>query len=101
MTERPQTKAFRKLDEILAFGGWDPYTMNALESLRTTIRLMPMREVLAAVPGTTIGDKAKRIGVSRNTWYCWFRGDVRPTKRQAQRVGKVTGIDPDKFQGRR
>jgi transcriptional regulator with XRE-family HTH domain len=96
----PQTVAFRKLDEILAFG-WDAYTVNFADQLRMAMKLMPMRLVLDKVPGETIRERAKAVGISRNTWYCWYRGEVRPNKRQAERIAKLTGIKPDRFQGRR
>lgn len=100
MDEQPQSQALKKLDEILAFG-WDIYTQNAAEVLRTAMTLMPMSMVLDKVPGETIGEKSKRIGISRNSWYAWYGGGVRPNRRQAKRLQRLTGIPAEKFQGRR
>jgi hypothetical protein len=60
-----------------------------------------MSAVLKLVPGSTIIMKALAVGVSRNTWYGWNRGEIRPNKRQAQRLEQLTGIKAERFQGRR
>jgi hypothetical protein len=93
-------KAIRKLDEILAFG-WDPYTVNVADHLRMALGLMPMPAVLDKVPGKTVGEKAKAVGISRATWYVWCGGEVRPNRVQAARLQKLTGIKAEKIQGRR
>jgi hypothetical protein len=96
----PHNKAIRKLDEILA-SGWDRYTFNVGVQLREAMLLMPMKLVLDKVPGDTVRERAKAVGVSRATWYCWYSGEVRPNKVQAARLQKLTGIKAEKFQGRR
>lgn len=100
MSAQPQSLAHKKLDEIMALG-WDTYTTNLAETLRTAFTLMPMSMVLAEVEGDSVGDRIKRAGVSRNTWYLWQRGQMRPTKKQALRLQRITGIKAEKFQGRR
>jgi hypothetical protein len=79
----------------------DPYTRAVAQQLRHAMGLMPMSQVLALVPGSTIIMKALSVGVSRNTWYGWNRGEIRPNKRQAQRLEQLTGIKAERFQGRR
>jgi hypothetical protein len=91
-----------KLDRYLASLTLDPYTKTRAQQLRHAMALMPMTEVLAQVrPGDDIKTKCEHVGVSRNTWYGWSRGEVRPTKRQAQKLEELTGIAAERFQGQR
>lgn len=95
------TALVAKFDAFLRQLNPDDYTKIAAMPLRHALTLMPMREVLAQVPGTTIGDKAERVGVSRNTWYEWKAGKIRPSRQQAARLEQLTKIPAEKFQGRR
>lgn len=84
----------------------DDYTRNdigpLLELVRERLSLMPMSRVLDRVlPGETVIEKAKRVGVSRNTWYAWYRGEVRPNRHQAKRLEELTKIPAAQFAGRR
>jgi transcriptional regulator with XRE-family HTH domain len=79
----------------------DAYALTHLEHFQAAMELMPMRQVLEWIEGETVSDKCKRIGISRNTWYAWSRGEIRPNKHQAQRLAKLTGVAVEKFQGRR
>ena len=54
---------------------------------------IPMAIVMKAVPGTTETEKAKNAGVTRQTWYCWKRGDFGPDAVQAARLARLTGMD--------
>jgi transcriptional regulator with XRE-family HTH domain len=91
----------KKLERFIAQLTLDPYTATVAQQLRHAMRLMPMSQVLEHVRGDNIKIKCEIVGVSRNTWYGWARGEVRPTKRQAQRLAELTGIRAEKFQGRR
>jgi hypothetical protein len=91
----------KKLDRFIAELTLDPYTATVAEQLRHALRLTPMSQVLAHVQGENVKIKCEIVGVSRNTWYGWTRGEVRPTKRQAKRLQKITGIRAERFQGRR
>ena len=79
----------------------DPYTMGAFELLRSRLHLLPMRWVLRKIEGDNVGERARRIGISRSTWYAWERGEFRPNHLQAERISQLTGIPPERFQGRR
>jgi ACT domain-containing protein len=83
----------------------DEYTKNTvgplLDLLRERLSLMPMHRVLDSVPGASVVEKTKTVGVSRNTWYRWYRGEVRPNSVQAKRIAALTGIQAEKFQGKR
>jgi hypothetical protein len=52
-------------------------------------------------PGDKTVDKAKLVGVSRNTWYKWHRGEMRPNKYQAAKLSELSGVPAERFQGRR
>lgn len=83
----------------------DEYTKNnvgpLLDLLFERLALMPMHRVLDSVPGASVVEKAKAVRVSRNTWYLWYRGEVRPNSVQAKRIEELTGIQAARFQGRR
>ena len=61
---------------------------------------LPMREVLNKVPGGTVIDKAKAIGISRQTYYAWARGVSRPNISQSKRLAELTGLDWQDINGR-
>jgi DNA-binding XRE family transcriptional regulator len=52
----------------------------------------PMVDILAKVPGDSLTDRAKKLGVSRQTMYVWASEKFRPTRVQAKRIAKVTGV---------
>jgi DNA-binding XRE family transcriptional regulator len=78
-------------------------TLNALSAglplpLQREVRMVvhkasyPMRDILAKVPGDSLTDRAKALKVSRQTMYVWASEKFRPTKVQAKRIAKVTGV---------
>jgi hypothetical protein len=82
----------------------DDYTLDKVSQLENALELMPMDVVLKrikATKGATVEDKCRMIGVTRNTWYTWLRGEYRPNKIQAARLEKLTKIPAERFQGRR
>lgn len=92
----------RKLHDFVAkFQPPDSYTGAARDYFLHALQLLPMAEVLDRLPGKSIIAKCEAAGISRNTWYAWYEGRVRPNKEQAERVAKLTGIPADKFAGRR
>jgi DNA-binding XRE family transcriptional regulator len=52
----------------------------------------PMRDILSKVPGDSLTDRAKKLKVSRQTMYVWASEKFRPTRVQAKRIAKVTGV---------
>jgi DNA-binding XRE family transcriptional regulator len=52
----------------------------------------PMADILAQVPGATLSERARKIGVSRQTMYVWADEKFRPTPRQAKTIAKLTGV---------
>jgi DNA-binding XRE family transcriptional regulator len=56
------------------------------------IELIPMSDIMARVPGETVVEKAATIGVSRQAYYGWINGRMRPSLPQAERIAELTGI---------
>lgn len=54
--------------------------------------LYPMQKILAKVPGSSLTERAKELRVSRQTMYVWMAEKFRPTKVQAKRISKITGV---------
>jgi DNA-binding XRE family transcriptional regulator len=52
----------------------------------------PMAAILAKVPGDTLAERARNIGVSRQTMYVWAQERFRPGSAQAAIIAKLTGI---------
>lgn len=52
----------------------------------------PMREILAQVPGDSLTRRAQKLKVSRQTFYVWLNEKFRPTRMQAKRISRVTGV---------
>ena len=48
-----------------------------------------LKDWLGRVPGRNGRDKALSVGVSYNTWYRWWRGEVRPSPLAMQRIRRV------------
>ena len=51
----------------------------------------PMAAILAKVPGDTLAERARQIGVSRQTMYVWAQERFRPSGAQAAIIAKLTG----------
>lgn len=69
--------------------------LDHLGSLIKELREMeqiPMAYVLAKVPGETILEKSAAAGVSRQTYWYWMQGRSRPSRQQATKLAKLTGI---------
>ena len=58
-----------------------------------------MPEILAKLPGDSILDACLRLRVSRNTYYCWLRGDRRPNAAKALRLSQITGYSLEDILG--
>lgn len=61
------------------------------------MRLLPMDEILAAVPGETVMARAKACGISRQTYHYWLKGYYRPNSKQSHRLARLTGYDLDQI----
>lgn len=70
------------------------------EKIDRLMRMLPMGEILAAVPGETVTARAKLCGISRQTYYSWLREEYRPNPKQAHRLRKLTGHSLIEIMGR-
>jgi hypothetical protein len=73
-----------------------------LDARRILRRLdaVPMDKILDLVPGTSITDRCRAVGVTRTTWYSWQNGITRPRNRAAFTLARITGIDVADIRGR-
>jgi DNA-binding XRE family transcriptional regulator len=60
---------------------------------------LPIMAVLNKIPGKTHTDKAKLVGVSRQTYYAWVNGVARPNRKRAKKLSTITGFDADAIHG--
>ena len=60
----------------------------------------PMADVLAKVPGATLTEKCKKLGISRQNYYAWLKGTYRPNRRLAKKLAQLTGLDAEDIRGR-
>ena len=60
----------------------------------------PMSMVLDAVQGDTVTEKAKRIGITRQAYYAWYKGEYRPNLKQAKRLAHLTDFSAEDIRGR-
>jgi DNA-binding XRE family transcriptional regulator len=68
-----------------------PALANDLRAVAHKLRY-PMAEILARVPGDTLAERARRIGVSRQTMYVWAAEKFRPSTEQATIIAELTGV---------
>jgi DNA-binding XRE family transcriptional regulator len=60
-------------------------------------RRYPMAKILAQVPGDTLAERARQIGVSRQTMYVWAQEKFRPSSGQAAIIAKLTGVPAEQI----
>ena len=94
-----QTEDRRLLKELAKSA--DAHIAARAEKLLLRTRL-PMHLVIDKVPGETLEQKAKAIGVTRQTLWYWQTGVTRPNKRWAKRLAAlIEGIyTADEIRGR-
>jgi transcriptional regulator with XRE-family HTH domain len=65
--------------------------------LQARLKLRPMKEILEHVPGDGYREKAKRIGIARQTIYQWLDGTMRPSRKRARQLARITGVPADEI----
>jgi transcriptional regulator with XRE-family HTH domain len=92
-------RALRLVERLMKVGG--PLGRRA-EKMRNRLAATPMAVILAEVPpaGGSVIEKAKKLGVSRQTYYYWLDGTTRPNIIMARKIHRLTGIEIDKIRGR-
>jgi DNA-binding XRE family transcriptional regulator len=68
-----------------------PALANDLRAIVHKLR-HPMADILAKVPGDTLSERARAIGVSRQTMYVWAQERFRPSSGQAAIIAELTGV---------
>lgn len=68
--------------------------------IQRRLEAVPMADILECVPGLSIKDKIRKIGVSRTAYYSWLHGICRPRDRAARKLAKLTGLSVDAIRGR-
>jgi hypothetical protein len=76
----------------------DPEISRRAADLRDRLLQRPMPKILDLVWGDTITEKARRCGVSRQTFHSWMNG-ARPNPRQAIRLAKLTDLSVAEIRG--
>jgi hypothetical protein len=85
------------IDQLLAATP-QPRWQRFLSAMRDQLQL-PMADVLAKVPGETVADRARFLGVARNTYYEWLNEGFRPSLRQALALEELTGFPAAQIHG--
>ena len=57
----------------------------------------PLAAILAKVPGDTLAERARKIGVSRQTMYVWAQERFRPSSGQAAIIAELTGVPAEQI----
>ena len=81
----------------------DDRTRRAIEKLYARAELrqqVPMATILAKVPGDTLTQRAKRLKVTRQTYYDWLNEKSRPNPQLAKKLAKITGFSIKEIRGR-
>lgn len=73
---------------------------SAVRKLKNRRSIVAMTEILAAVRGDTITQRAIMCGVSRQTYYSWLNENTRPNPKQAHRLANLTGYSLVEIMGR-
>jgi hypothetical protein len=87
---RQDDELFKALAKAWALAE-NPSIKNEIALLADRIRL-PMADILGRVPGATVGDRCKAIGISRQTYYVWAREEARPLREQSEHIHQLTGV---------
>lgn len=91
-------RALKLVERLIKTGGNEGITRRALK-MRARLTAMPMSAILDKVPGASVIEKAKALGVSRQTFYYWLDGVTRPNIRMARKLNKITGVSVEDIRG--
>ena len=80
------------LNQFLALAAQMPIPIQREAGMIVHKMSHPMRDILAKVPGDSLTERAKKLKVSRQTFYVWLNEKFRPTLRQAKRISKYTDV---------
>jgi transcriptional regulator with XRE-family HTH domain len=61
-------------------------------------RRIVLSAILATIkPGASLTERARIIGVSRQTLYNWLQGTGQPNMAKARKLAKLTGVPAEEF----
>ena len=92
-------EALKYSERLVELVGDDEELADLVVEVRNRIKL-PMSELLQHVPGNTITERARAIGISRQGYYRWLWGWMRPNVVQAKRLAELTGYPVEEIRGR-
>jgi hypothetical protein len=96
-TNHRYEKALKLVERLIEIAP-DPGFRIRAERLQHHLKL-PMTDIIAKVPGDSIIQKAKTLGVTRQALYGWLDGLCRPSPKQARKIAKLTGLDAADVRG--
>lgn len=86
-------KAVRLADAVVEGTEGQPIHPIAKKLRRTLTPPPTMTEVLGMVPGASLMEKARAIGISRQGFYALSKGTARRSDVLAKRLAELTGLD--------
>jgi transcriptional regulator with XRE-family HTH domain len=60
-----------------------------------------LQTILAKVPGESLAEKARVVGVTRQAFHYWATGQARPNTQQLAKLAELTGASVAKLRGRK
>jgi DNA-binding XRE family transcriptional regulator len=93
-----QERTLKLIERLIEMSAADPKIRSRAMRMHSRIKL-PMAKVLERVPGESIIDKAKTLGISRQTWYVWQSGATRPNLAKARQLERITGYTVAEIRG--
>ena len=93
------TRALELTERLVKASSGDERATRRALRLLTHLQATSMLAILKKVPGASMAQKAKTVGVSRQTLYYWRDGVTRPNKEQARKLSKITGYASDVIRG--
>lgn len=72
--------------------------LKAARRLHQQISARAIEPILDMIPGTPL-ERAKKLGVSRQSYYGWLWGRQRPDGKQAKKIARLTGVPVNEIRG--
>jgi hypothetical protein len=92
--------SLRLADRLVKASTGDDRGTRRAKRLLAHLQALPMSVILEKVPGASVAQRAKAVGVSRQTFYYWLTGVTRPNDVQARKLKRITGYECDVIRGR-
>lgn len=98
-TERA-LKIVERLIKATPSGSINRSAMVLQKRLNRQLNAVPMSEIIGKMPGKSLADKARTLGVTRQTIHAWVNGAWRPDMEMAKKLEKLTGFSVVAIRGR-